>query len=146
MNEIKITWFFYGMFSTIIAVVIGALLAFWLFRRMEKKEPKDSWGLKPNKYLTLVLLLFLSVTVFSQPPEEKKLILDETWIQASGKNSFRIITSNDQISSKILVGLTDSISRITTMPKKDRMGKYWEKTYYFKNTSWNYVLAFIKKL
>jgi hypothetical protein len=99
------------------------------------------------KHIILITLLFLSVYSYSQIPEKRKLVADGTWIMASGKEMFRIITTNDSISNMIVrkfwIGY---IHRYTNSKKKDRFGEYYERSFYFKNTSWNELVAFINKL
>jgi len=82
------------------------------------------------------------------PPTEKTLIADETWIVASGKSAFRVITSNDNIAYKIRSTFEQSgdITRFTYVQKSDRKGKYWERSFYFKNKKWNDIVLFINKL
>lgn len=78
------------------------------------------------------------------PPAEKTLVADETEVIASGKSSFRIISSNATISQKIKDKFGSShITRINQTKKHDRGGDYWEISFYFKNESWNEVANFI---
>ena len=106
------------------------------------------------KVLFMALLLSLSVMACGQtiqtgvkvnaPPVQKTLILDETWIVASGKSSFRIITSNDSVAHKFMAKFENSgMDRFTYVKKNDRKGDYWERSFYFKNECWNIVTLFI---
>lgn len=104
------------------------------------------------KYL-LIMLLSISLSCQGQttkvsvtnPPSEKVLIADETWIVASGKSGFRLIISNDFIAKQVLTKFEGKgITKFTYTQKKDRNGYYWERSYYFKNESWNLVTLFVK--
>ena len=80
----------------------------------------------------------------TQPPTEKILVADETEVVASGKTGFRIITSNDTIAHKLMSKFeTNGMTKFTYVQKSDRHGKYWERSFYFKNDSWNAVALFI---
>lgn len=95
--------------------------------------------------------MFLCISVNAQvtnPPSEKTLIANETWIVASGKSAFRVITSNDTIAYKIRSKFEESgdITRFTYVQKSDRKGRYWERSFYFKNEMWNSIVLFINNL
>jgi hypothetical protein len=85
--------------------------------------------------------------VLNSPPTERVLVADETEIIASGKSGFRIICSNDSISAKLIrIFQNNGITKLTRTLKKDRRGSYWERSFYFKNESWNNVCVFINNL
>ena len=90
----------------------------------------------------------VATSKISGPPTEKTLIADETWIVASGKSAFRVITSNDTIAYKVRSKFEQSgdITRFTYVQKTDRLGKYWERSFYFKNEKWNDIVLFINSL
>jgi hypothetical protein len=78
------------------------------------------------------------------PPSERTLVADETEVVASGKTGFRIITCNDVIANKLMKQFENNgMTKFTYVQKKDRHGKYWERSLYFKNESWNDVAGFI---
>jgi hypothetical protein len=103
------------------------------------------------KYTLLVILMVMmtactdaQVGRVSSPPSQKELVADETWIVASGKSGFRLISSNDSISHWIRRKFEgDGITKFTYVLKKDRHGQYWERSFYFKNEDWNKVVLFI---
>lgn len=100
------------------------------------------------RILFMALLLSLSVVAYTQkidsPPVSKVLVADETWIIASGKTSFRIITSNDTISHRLMAKFENNgMDRFTYVKKSDRHGVYWERSFYFKNECWSMVTLFI---
>lgn len=74
---------------------------------------------------------------------ERKLVADETWFVKSGTSGFRIVSSNDTISKKMMEKFTPVMTKITHILKKDRKGPYWERSFYFKNTEYNTVVLFI---
>ena len=97
------------------------------------------------KKLIILMLLFISVACYAQPPSQKTLVEDETWVVASGKSSFRVITSNDSIAHWFMKKYEKKgIVRFTYVQKRDRKGLYWERSFYFKNEEWNNVVEFIK--
>jgi len=83
----------------------------------------------------------------TSPPTEKILIMDETWVVASGKTSFRIITSNEVISHQIMSRFEkNGMTKFTYTMKKDRKGPYWERSFYFKNDKWNTIVDFVNEM
>lgn len=90
------------------------------------------------KKLLLFICILLFVGVNAQIPEKKTLVADETWAIKSGKTSFRIITCNDEIAKMIMN--VQGITKYTSSQKSDRNGYYWEKSYYFNNSSWNTIV------
>ena len=95
----------------------------------------------------LLLFLFLFAVVVSatcQIPMQKTLVADETWVMASGQSAFRVITTNDSISQ--VFRKTEGVTKVTAYKKEDRHGQYWEISYYFKDRSWNSIVAIIKEL
>ena len=99
------------------------------------------------KVICMIFLMSISMICSSQrlmtPPLEKTLVADETWIVMSGKTSFRVITSNDTIAHRIMKRMENRMTKFTYVQKRDRMGNYWERSFYFKNDEWNYVVLFI---
>lgn len=96
----------------------------------------------------MVCLLSLSTLCMAQikissPPSEKQLVANETWIVASGRGSFRVITSNDSIAHAFMGRVEQQMSKFTYIQKKDRHGYYWERCFYFKNEYWDSVVLFI---
>jgi len=92
-----------------------------------------------------ILLLLLLIISFSHVQAQKRaLIADETWLASSGSSSFRIITSNDTISKMISGKFISIVTKYTYVMKKDRKGKYWERSYYFNNSDYNTVIIYIK--
>jgi len=78
------------------------------------------------------------------PPVNKVLVAKETWIIASGKTSFRIITSDDSVAHKLVRKFEgNGMTKASYIQKEDRLGYYWERSFYFKNDSWNMVTLFI---
>lgn len=97
----------------------------------------------------MVLLLSFSTCCLGQlkvdsPPVTKILIDSQTYVMASGKSSFRIITSNDTIARRFMGNMEDCMDRVSYIIKTDRNGKYWERSFYFKNSYWNIVALFIQ--
>lgn len=101
------------------------------------------------KYIFCMLLVIMTACSHAQvkvsaPPTEKVLVADETEVIASGKTEFRIITSNDSISHYLMRKFENNgMTKFTYVQKSDRHGKYWERSFYFKNESWNAVVLFI---
>lgn len=78
------------------------------------------------------------------PPAEKVTIAERTTIVASGKNAFRVITSDDSIAHKMTKRFEkNECYRIVYDRKDDRYGSYWERSFYFKNENWNAVIIFV---
>jgi len=113
------------------------------------------------KYITLILALVCTVACsnaqkpaivgtgirITAPPTEKTLVADETEIVASGKTGFRIITSNDTIAKLLMQKFENNgMTRFTYDKKKDRHGSYWQRSFYFKNESWNDVITYVNTL
>lgn len=150
--------------------VLGIFYAFYHSLKNDPKHKQDMESLKrmqedrKNRTRRVLILIPIFLVLFgacgysqtpsvvgtgvkiTQPPTEKILVADETEVIASGKTSFRIITSNDSIAHKLMRRFeNDGMTRFTYTPKKDRHGKYWERTFYFKNESWNIVADYINK-
>lgn len=108
------------------------------------------------KHILIGLCILFSLVASAQtspnvkltgPPTEKILVADETWVISSGKASFRIITSNDTISKRLMQKFENNgMTKFTYTQKKDRRGGYWERAFYFKNDKWNDVAAFVNTL
>lgn len=76
------------------------------------------------------IMLILCASAFSQTTTtEKKLIADETWTQEN-KTSIAITTSNEKIRN-IITTKYKGFTRFTCALKKDRLGDYWNCTYYY---------------
>lgn len=86
--------------------------------------------LKENHlFCTSANLVLDAATLTAQKEIDKVLIADETYYAPSGKN-FKITTSNTEAIQR-LQPLSTYCYRITTAAKKDRLGVYWEHSYYF---------------
>lgn len=134
-----------------------AYVAMYTFYKKTNKDIDEQ--VKNKGKMLIIAFLLLSVASCSNaqrpapvgttiritaPPTEKVLVADETQIVASGKTGFRIITSNDSISHWLMRKFeTDGMTKFTYVQKKDRHGSYWERSFYFKNESWNSVILFI---
>jgi hypothetical protein len=98
--------------------------------------------------IMIALLLGFCIAANSQitaPPEKKTEIGKLTQIVKSGEKSFRIITSHDSVAYWVRSKFEHTlITRITMDKKKDRSGDYWERSFYFKNESWDDVVNYIK--
>jgi hypothetical protein len=84
-----------------------------------------------------------------QAPEKKTTVADETEIVKSGDKKFRIITSNDEIASKMVAKFKPTILVSLNSAKRDvkykgKLQTYWETSYYFLNEDYDKVMAFIK--
>lgn len=97
------------------------------------------------KIVLLCLMVLLLQVVVAQPPQTKLLIAQETWVIASGASSFRVITASDSLSHWIMAKYEDSlIVRVSYVQKEDRKGKYWERSFYFKNEDYKEIITFIR--
>jgi|SRR5688572_20143258 len=108
------------------------------------------------KRILCMLCIVLTLSVAAQkvevptaPPEKKALVADETEVVRSGEKKFRIITSNDEISAKMLGKFKPSIlvslnGAKRTVKYKGKPQIYWEYSYYFNNEDYNTVMMFVK--
>ncbi len=95
--------------------------------------------------LTFALLLVLA-TGFAQIPTKKTLVLDETWVVASGEKRFRVITSNDSISHWFMQKFEGNALKkygADWIEDKRSGGFYWQRSFYFLNEDWNTIVAFV---
>lgn len=95
----------------------------------------------------LMGLLWVCITAYSQAPEKKTLLVDETEIVKSGDSKFRVITTNDTISHKIMVAYKNTLMLSYSAFKRvdnRRKDTYWEQSFYFDNKDYNRVVAYIK--
>lgn len=95
------------------------------------------------KKILFMLMLIVSTEAYSQAPK-KTLVADETYYQLSGTKNFKIITSNDTVSS--LISKTKKYISYSAKQRKDRAGMYWETTFVFPTTAQNEVATIINKL
>ena len=107
------------------------------------------------KKILSVLFIVLTLNVTAQkvvipisPPEKKVLIVDETEVIKSGDKKFRIITSNDVISEKIVSQFKSTI--LLSINANERVVKCrgksevdWEYSDYFNNEEYNSVIIVI---
>lgn len=93
---------------------------------------------------TLFVLLFcvLGMVAYAQT-KDWKLVADETWFVKSGATGFRIVSSNDTISKRMITKFSMVMTKMTHVAKRDRHGPYWERSFYFKNDEYNIVVLFI---
>ncbi len=101
-----------------------------------------------KKLLVLLAVVLCSATAFSQKPKDGVLVADETYFVKSGKTGFRIVTSNDSISYKLIAQFanTGKAHKITHDVREDRFGKYWSRSFYFKNDYYDEVVIFVNTL
>lgn len=142
-----------------IGIILGSIVSGIIAFNVNKKDHKREMKRIANRtFVVLILVIGVSSCGNSQvpkfmgnktvqiecPPSQKVLIADETEVVASGKTSFRIITSNDSIAHFIMRKFENNgMTKFTYTPKKDRHGRYWERTFYFKNEMWDEVANFI---
>lgn len=95
----------------------------------------------------LIMCVLLCNIAYSQAPDKKTLIADETEIVKSGEAKFRIITTNDKIFSLVINKFKDSIMVSYNSYKrvdKRRKDTYWESSFYFNNEDYKAVVTFFK--
>jgi hypothetical protein len=100
------------------------------------------------KKLLLIMCMLVSISAYTQAPEKKTLVCDETEVIKSGEKKFRIITTNEEISYKIYNKFKVTILVSYSAYKKHdsrRKDTYWETSYYFENADYTVVMNYIKE-
>lgn len=103
-----------------------------------------------KKASILLICISLNLGLLAQSksviPDDKKLIADETEVVSSGAKKFRVITSNEEISSLIEKKYKkDKVVSINMVKKLDKHHSeiYWEVAYYFLNDDYDDVISYI---
>lgn len=105
------------------------------------------------KTLMIAMLLAITVAANSQvnmpiggPPAEKTLVGKSTWVVKSGESKFRIITAHDSMAywMRSKFEFSNLKPRIVIDPKECIHGRYFERSFYFKNDDWDEVIGYIK--
>ncbi len=89
------------------------------------------------KNILFIICIFFTLNSLSQNLEvlsiEKEQLAPNTTIVASGESTFRVITSNPELSTLLMKEDQDFLTRISIVPKEDRLGWYYEYSIYYSN-------------
>lgn len=99
------------------------------------------------KNLILIIFLFCSLFTLGQTseiPKEKTQISSDTYIQASGEKSFRVITTDSVYIHDLMQESIGEFQKIVIVTKEDRLGLYYEYSVYFENSMYKIVRDLIE--